>query len=90
MKICTPLSHHENNNSTFTVPLKVTLSYAFNYDDTVEVPDDATGFAVKTHVHESTGIEAGQIRIARHSSQRSLLETQNWFLMLSKTCETKL
>jgi hypothetical protein len=69
MKICTPLIHHENNNSTFTVPLKVTLSYAFNDDDTVEVPDDATGFAVMTHVHDSTGIEAGQIRIV--SSQAS-------------------
>ena len=61
MKICTPLIHHENNNSTFTVPLKVTLSYAFN--------DDDTGFAVMTHVHDSTGIEAGQIRIV--SSQAS-------------------
>ncbi len=45
------------------MPLSVTLTFAFKGDETIELPDSATGLSVKEYIRDSIGLPVEQIKI---------------------------
>ena len=45
------------------MPLQVTLTFAFKGDETIELPDNATGLTVKEYIRDSIGLPVEQIKV---------------------------